>query len=231
MAKNRQHAKKLSKMNVFIVTFLMNFPFLYNVLHPPLSPPRVFLQPSTSIKPHRDFLICFISILSPLQEDITAKTLAVQHTSLCQPFFSSSWETETVFQRYLCLWSSGQEAHLACYLLSQPQSTGGMTTALPSQQRPPLKSFPCLQTTAVEKGGLLPRPSPYFETAGNFSAMAFANLGNGLAGRSDYGRAGKGQKLKAALHFFIKSRRWQKPAPLLTKSEGLWWHLCHWKGI
>lgn len=35
MAKNRQHAKKLSKMDVFEFTFLMNFPFIRGVLHLP----------------------------------------------------------------------------------------------------------------------------------------------------------------------------------------------------
>lgn len=74
MAKNRQHAKKLSKMDVFVFTYLMNFPFIYGVFHLP-SP--VFLQEHIPTQPHQGFLICFISILSLLQEDTAVKTLAV----------------------------------------------------------------------------------------------------------------------------------------------------------
>lgn len=84
MAKNRQHAKNLSKMDVFVFTYLMNFPFIQGVLHLPSS---VFLQAHTPTQPHQDFLICFISILSLLEEDMPVNTLAVQQASPCQPFF------------------------------------------------------------------------------------------------------------------------------------------------
>lgn len=42
-----------------------------------------------------------------------------------------------VFQRYLCSWGLGQEAHLACYLLPHPESAGSIALAA---EKPPLPS-------------------------------------------------------------------------------------------
>lgn len=125
----------------------------------------------------------------------------------CQPFFP--------FPRRLKRFSRGVFAHgvqdrrltwLATFFLTHKAQLARRLHR-PSSRGRCGKSLFCLQTREVEKGGLLHRPSPYFQRAGNFSAAPFASLGNGLAGRRDYGWARKGQKLKPALHFFIKSRR------------------------
>lgn len=216
MAKNRQHAKNLSKMDVFVFTYLMNFPFIQGVLHLPSS---VFLQAHTPTQPHQDFLICFISILSLLEEDMPVNTLAVQQASPCQPFFPLPRKLKR-FSRGVC--ACGVRGWRPTWLVT---STFTHKAQVAWHLHCPSSRGHCWKKSFAFK----PQSSPGFSTTPlhtfkmqeTFQPCHLQTSEMGCLEEGIMDGHGKGRNSKLLFTALLNPGDDRKHAPLLTKLEGL----------
>lgn len=206
MAKSRQHAKKLSKKNVFY-GYIFNG-FSSHIQHPLPSFTHCFSRhlPHLSLSGFSNMLYFHPF---PTAGRRNSKSLGSVVHQLLPAFFSLPGMLKWL-SSCLCSWGWGQEACLPCSFPSAPQSKGGTVSCNVLAAEKCLENILCLPATAAWelKGRLFCyHPCPYFQTSGNFPGMPITSLQNGLAGRSSYGWAWKGQKLEPALYFFIRSRK------------------------
>lgn len=145
----------------------------------------------------------------PIAGRCNSKNLGSAVHRLMPAFFSSSWDAEVAFKLPLLmgLGAGGLPALLPSFCPREHRWHGD-STVLGAEKY--LENVLCLSATAAWelKGRLLCCfLSPYFQASGNFPGMSITSFQNGLAGRSSYGQARKGQKLEPALYFFIKSMK------------------------
>lgn len=133
--------------------------------------------------------------------------------------YSSSWETEVIFQRCLWLWDSGQDDHLACHPCFHPQSPGGLAPALPWQQRPLLKIS--LAFKPQSSPGFSTTPLHTFNMQETSQQCHLQTLEMGCLEEGIMDGHGKGRNSKLLFTALLNPGDDRKHAPLLTKSEGL----------